>query len=102
MPAFHRTVGKSTVWKGNPMHIKTWDVQVLISEEDNITKARAVLISDSGSVPLHGEGTARLHPHEPAVPEIGAEIAAARALSALGTALLDTALDDIRGVVPLT
>lgn len=56
------------------MHIRTWD----------------------------GDGAARLHPHEPAVPEIGAEIAAARALSALGTALLDAALEDIRGALPVT
>lgn len=84
------------------MHTRTWNVQILISEEDSVTKARAVLITDAGSSPLHGEGAARLHPHEPAVPEIGDEIAASRALLDLAHTLLDTALEDVRGVLQHT
>lgn len=84
------------------MHTKTWSVQILLSEEDAVTKARAVLITEDGATPVQGEGTARLHPHEPAVPEIGDEIATSRALAALANTLLDTALEDVRGVLQQT
>jgi hypothetical protein len=80
------------------MRARVWDVQLFISEEDNVTKARAVLVTDDPVTTLQGEGTARLHPHELCVPEIGSEIAVSRALSELATVLLDTALDDIRGM----
>ena len=46
---------------------------------------------------LVGVGTAILNPHDVNVPEIGDELAAARALSELGHRLLEAAADDIEG-----
>ena len=88
------------------MHAKTWSVEVQISEEDAVTKARAVLVNDelvNDETRLHvpqiqGQGVARVHPGEPNVPEIGDELATSRALSALSDALLETALDDVADV----
>lgn len=45
--------------------------------------------------PVHGHGTARRHPDDPAVPQIGDEVATARALLELAHTLLDTAAHDI-------
>ena len=80
------------------MHAKTWSVAVLISEEDSVTKARAVLVNDETQHDVQGQGVAWAHPGEPNVPEIGDEIATSRALSALSDALLQTALRDVAGV----
>jgi hypothetical protein len=44
---------------------------------------------------MHGHGTARRHPDDPEVPEIGDEIAIARALFDLAHKLLDNAAHDI-------
>jgi hypothetical protein len=81
------------------MHTRTWTVKILISEENSITKARAVLSTDDTEGRVHGEGTAHTHPAEPNVPEIGDEIATSRALSALAHALFDTAMNDVQAVL---
>lgn len=80
------------------MRTQTWTVTILLSEEGATTKARAMLTTSDTEGRVHGEGTARKHPGEPNVPEIGDEIAASRALSALAHNLLDTALDDLQTV----
>ncbi|HEY8788717.1 MAG TPA: dsRBD fold-containing protein [Actinopolymorphaceae bacterium] len=76
------------------MHIKTWHVELFIYEDGDDTSARAVLHGDS---PEHteGRGLSRRKPMDTDVPEIGDEVAAARALYALAVALLATASDDI-------
>lgn len=81
------------------MHTKTWTVKILLSEENSTTKARAVLSTEDTEGRVHGEGTAHTHPGEPSIPEIGDEIAASRALSALAHALFDTAMEDVRVVL---
>lgn len=81
------------------MHAKTWTVEILISEEDGTTRARAVLSTEDTKHRVHGEGRAHTHPGEPNVPEIGDEVATSRALSALAHALFDTAMDDVRAVL---
>jgi hypothetical protein len=80
------------------MKTKTWTVQVLITEDGSNTTARAVLSTGEGAREVVGTGKSKRNPHDPAVPEIGDEVAAARALAALGSALLDVATDDIAGV----
>ncbi len=80
------------------MRTQTWTVTILLSEEGETTKARAVLTTADTEGKVHGEGSARKHPGEPNVPEIGDEIAASRALSMLAHNLLDTALDDVQAV----
>ena len=76
------------------MDTVTWHVELFLSEEGDETHARAVL---HGSSLTHPEGTGSAHraPQDPDVPEIGEEVAAARALHALAHRLLSLAGDDI-------
>jgi len=76
------------------MHVKTWHVELLIDEDERTTTARAVLHTDA---PKHKEGLglAVKGPQDLAVPEIGDEVAAARALRNLADNLLETAAEDI-------
>ena len=76
------------------MHAKHWQVDLFLSEEGDVTRARAVLAGES---PRHlsVNGVARRNPHDPAVPEIGDEVAVSRALDALSRELLEVATRDI-------
>lgn len=76
------------------MRTSTWHVEVYISEQDEATHARAVLHGSSSSHP-EGIGTARRAPGDADVPEIGDEVAVARALHSLGHELLSLAGADI-------
>jgi hypothetical protein len=76
------------------MRIKTWHVELLLDEDADRTVARAVL--DTGlSSHLVGRGETRRSPADADVPEIGDEVAAARALHDLADQLLRTAAGDI-------
>ena len=77
--------------------IRQWRVEILIGEDDGRTYAEARLISDT-PIDLVGIGWARLSSHDADVPEIGDEVAVARALRQLGTRMLDTASDDIHDI----
>ncbi|RFU20434.1 DUF1876 domain-containing protein [Geodermatophilus marinus] len=81
---------------------KTWSVRVDIGEHDGRTRAVAHLETQDtdreGDDRLVGVGFARLNPADPDVPEIGDEIAVARALSDLARRLLDTAGGDLEQV----
>ncbi|WP_433087057.1 dsRBD fold-containing protein [Dactylosporangium sp. CA-052675] len=77
---------------------KHWAVDVYIGEHDESTYAQARLHTDADTS-LSGTGEARLHPADTNIPEIGDELAAARALADLGHRLLATAADDIGAVV---
>ena len=82
---------------------KRWTVDIDIDEHDGRTRAVARLHTrDTES--LVGVGLARLDPADRDVPEIGDELAAARALSELAHRLLSAAADDIGSVtrVPAT
>jgi hypothetical protein len=72
-------------------------VDVFVGAEDGQTYAEAALRDDIGNE-LLGTGRARLNPADPDIPEIGDEIAAARALIDLGHRLLDVASADIETV----
>ncbi len=77
---------------------KKWTVDVYIDEhDDNTTRAEARLHT-SDRTHLVGVGTARRNPRDVNVPEIGDELAAARALTDLGEILLRTAAEDIENV----
>jgi uncharacterized protein DUF1876 len=80
------------------MHTKTWTVEIFIGEQDDRTHAEARLSSERAARQLSGEGTARRNPTDSDVPEIGDELAAARALSDLAHHLLDAAAEDIGAV----
>jgi hypothetical protein len=77
---------------------KTWTVQIDIGEHEGMTRAIAQLHTGDRTS-LSGTGTAKVNPADPDVPEIGDELAAARALSQLAHVLLDAAADDISGVL---
>lgn len=76
-----------------PRHVKTWQVQVSLFESGDETTAHAVLAAE---VPgIEARGSARRNPHDPPVPEIGDEVAVARALRRLSDRLLGAASEDI-------
>ncbi|MBZ9599459.1 DUF1876 domain-containing protein [Streptomyces yangpuensis] len=76
-------------------HTTEWKTRVYLFEEDGTTKVRVEL--DTGSNRLTGHGTARCNPTDKDVPEIGDELAAARALEDLAHQLKRIAHRDIVG-----
>ena len=74
--------------------IQTWKVELHLFDHDDSTTADAVLTTHAGTR-VHGHGRARRNPADPMVPEIGEELAAARALRHLADRLLETASTDI-------
>jgi hypothetical protein len=75
-------------------HVKSWRVDVYLYEGGNDTAAHAVLHTDAPTH-LDSRGEAHRNPHDQSVPEIGDEVAAARALRRLADRLLGVASDDI-------
>jgi len=77
------------------VHVRTWTVEINISEheDERLTHAEAVL--RSGRPLIRGEGDARRRPSDKEVPEIGDELATARALADLAYKLLDVCAGDI-------
>ena len=67
---------------------KRWNVEVFIGEHEGKTRAEARLHTAEPTSHI-GIGTARLNPTDSDVPEIGDELAVARALSDLSHQLLD-------------
>lgn len=75
---------------------KHWTVEVFISEDDDETRAEARLHKDDTDVT--GVGLARRNPKDRDVPEIGDELAAARAMNELGRKLIGLTAEDIEEV----
>ncbi|HEX7746146.1 MAG TPA: DUF1876 domain-containing protein [Micromonosporaceae bacterium] len=81
------------------IHTKKWTVEILIDEHDDERRTRAEARLHTGDrTELRGEGRARRNPVDREVPEIGDELAVARALSDLAHRLLDAAADDIEDI----
>jgi hypothetical protein len=78
-------------------NLRRWTVEIYVGEDDGRTYAEAALNDDIGNQVL-GTGRAALNPADPDVPEIGDEIAVARALTDLGHRLLNTAAADLQAV----
>jgi hypothetical protein len=78
------------------MNMRRWNVTIFIDEHEaeNLTRAEARLHTDD-ETKLIGHGSARRNPADAQVPEIGDELAAARALSDLAHKLLHAAASDI-------
>jgi hypothetical protein len=76
---------------------KHWNVVVDIDEHEGRTRAVARLQADDMEQ-MVGVGTARLNPEDRDVPQIGDELATARALSELSHRLLHAAAEDIEGI----
>jgi hypothetical protein len=77
---------------------KHWTVDIIIDEQDGRTYAEARLHTQAGFGP-RGIGRAKLNPADEDIPEIGDELAAARALTDLGHRLLLAAAGDIESVL---
>ena len=77
-----------------PRHVREWQVRVSIFESGDDTSAKVVLLSDA---PTHltARGQSRRSTGDTSVPEIGDEVAVARALRHLADQLLETATQDI-------
>ncbi|RCW39790.1 uncharacterized protein DUF1876 [Halopolyspora algeriensis] len=73
---------------------RTLTLNMQVTESGMKTTADATMATGTGRV-VHGHGMARRHPDDPDIPQIGDEIAAARALSELAHKLLDTAAQEI-------
>lgn len=71
----------------------TWNVHIAIDTRDRLTRAEARL--EGKDDVLVGEGTARANPADENVPDIGRELAVARALSELSHQLVHTTIHDI-------
>jgi hypothetical protein len=76
---------------------KRWTVDIYIDEHEGRTRAEARLRT-SDATHLAGVGLARLNPSDRDVPEIGDELATARALSELAHRLLEAAAGDIEAI----
>ncbi len=82
---------------------QTWDVKIQLftaeeaSSDEPITTAHAVLTTPAGGT-LDGYGRARRNPDDRDVPEIGEELAAARALRDLADRLLRATSDDLGAI----
>lgn len=72
---------------------KVWSVELAISEDDEQTRADAILTV--GTSRFHGWGRSRRNPSDPDVPRIGEELAVARALSDLAHQLVHAAAGEI-------
>ncbi len=75
-------------------HVREWNVRVSIFEAGEDTSATVVLLSDSPEH-LSARGTARRSTRDKGVPEIGDEVAVARALRHLADKLMETAETDV-------
>lgn len=78
------------------MEAKQWNVEIFISEDDidKVTTARAVLLTRDGRR-HESVAHARRNPRDRAVPEIGDELAAGRALSDLAAKLMEDGAEDV-------
>ncbi|WP_329149316.1 DUF1876 domain-containing protein [Streptomyces sp. NBC_01456] len=73
---------------------KTWNAEISITEIDSEVRAEARLRGKDGGQ-LVGQGTARCNPADENVPDIGDELAVARAMSDLSHQLIQRAAHDI-------
>ncbi len=90
-------LGRGPVAPGQAAHIREWSVRVTIFEAGDDTSATVVLLSDAAT-PLTARGTSHRAPSDRAMPEIGDEVAVARALRHLADRLVASAETDIEAV----
>jgi len=75
---------------------RKWSVEIYIDEHGDERRTHAEARLHTGDrTHLKGEGTAMRNPADPEVPEIGDELAAARALADLAHRLLESAANDV-------
>lgn len=80
--------------------MKRWSVEIEIDEDAEVRRTCAEARLDTGDRPsLRGTGTSWRHPRDTDEPEIGDELAVARALTDLAEKLRAAAAGDIQGVL---
>jgi Domain of unknown function (DUF1876)/Domain of unknown function (DUF1918) len=80
-------------------HVKEWHVRVSIFESGKDTSANVVLLTEAPThLSAHGQSHREVGDTSARVPEIGDEVAVARALRHLADQLLETAAKDIEAV----
>jgi hypothetical protein len=79
------------------MQEKRWSVEIVIDEHEGQTRAEARLQAEGGTQ-LAGVGLARLNPTDSDVPQIGDELATARALADLAHQLIEATAADIENI----
>ncbi len=77
---------------------KHWTVDIFIDEHDDDSTRAEARLRTRNSAHITGIGFARRNPRDVNVPEIGDELAAARALADLAQRLLKAAAEDIEDV----
>lgn len=78
--------------------VTRWSVEIFLSESDGRSHAQARLLTGV-QPPLTATGEATLSPHDVIdVPEIGFELAAARALRSLADLLLAVGDEDVEAI----
>jgi hypothetical protein len=90
------STGTANVARAAP-HVKNWSVDLYLFEQGDATTAHAVLHTNARTR-LDSQGEAHRNPRDEDVPEIGDEVAAARALRRLADRLLGVASDDIQAI----
>lgn len=75
-------------------NLRSWRVNVDLVEAGDATTAHAVLVAEAARQ-LDGQGVAHRNPSDQPAPEIGDEIAVARALRRLADRMLEAAAADI-------
>lgn len=75
------------------MTVNLWRVNVSFTEDEDRTRADAVL--ETANARFHGFGQAKRASGDPSVPVVGEELAASRALSDLAHQLLQAAAERI-------
>ena len=78
--------------------MKRWTVDIYIDEDDTGRTYAEARLHTEAPTPLTGVGRASLNPADRDIPEIGDELATARALTDLGHRLLLAATKDIEAV----
>jgi hypothetical protein len=97
-PAAAQTAGSSGARAATPHeHVKNSRVDLYLFEQDAATMAHAVLHTDAPTA-LDSRGETHRNPSDLDVPEVGDEVAAARALRRLADRLLGVASDDIEAI----
>lgn len=91
------TGGSAADARASSSDAREWSVRIFIVESGDDTNAQAVLLADT---PEHLEATGHSHRahRDPTVPQIGDEVAVARALRHLADRLMAAAEDDIAAV----
>jgi hypothetical protein len=80
--------------QAGPGHVREWQVRVSIFESGDDTSANVVLLADAPEH-LNARGVAHRSRDDTSVPEIGDEVAVARALRHLADKLMESAETDI-------